>query len=335
MNRTLRALASAAVAAGLLMASGCSSTTEPGPAPPTTAPSATSSATARSTPTQTPTPEASDPLPDGPVNVLLIGSDSRDPEDLTGQADTIMLVHLTEDRDEVYLVSLTRDMWVEIPGMGEDKINAAFARGGTDTLVETVSDLLDGVEVDYALQSNFAGFIALTRWLEGFEVENQHASTVTVESTGREVVFEEGSIWLENTDGLIYVRERKSLPLGDLDRTERQRAALVGIMARLQDRLADSPEDFPDLMAELYDNVKVTGYTDELELADAVGLAPLLGELDADDVVSLMAPVTGFGTMNGASVNLVDTEQMAALGEAIRSSTLDEYVEEHGTDYAP
>lgn len=295
----------------------------------------TQTATPSASPSPSPTPEMSAPFPNGPVNFLLIGTDSRDPESLGGQADTIMLVHLTEDREDVFLISLTRDMWVDIPGIGEGKINSAFARGGTDTLAATVSDLLGGVEVDYAIQSNFASFIALTRWLDGFEVENRHASTVTVQSTGRVVTFEEGRIWLENTDGLIYVRERKRLPLGDLDRTERQRAALVGMMERVKERLADSPEDFPELVGNLYGNVKVTGYTDELQLSDALAIGPLLEEIDGDDVVSLMAPITSFGTVNGASVNVVDTAQMAALGEAVRTSTLDDYVSSYGTDYAP
>ena len=331
----LRALGSALLAVALLTLTACSSSVDKEVGAPTT-PATTAPATAAPSPTPSPTPEAAaDPFPEGPVNMLLLGTDSRDPQSMTGQADTIMLLHLTEDREDVYLVSFTRDMWVEIPGLGEGKINSAFARGGTETLVATVSQLLGGLEVDYALQSNFAGFIALTRWLDGFEVDNKHYSSVTVESTGRVVTFEEGPVWLENTDGLIYVRERKRLPLGDLDRTERQRAALIGMLERIKERLTENPEDFPELVANLYGNVKVTGFTDELELADAVALAPLLQEIDAEDVTSLMAPITGFGNVNGASVNVVDTAQMAALGEALRSSTLDEYVAEYGTDYAP
>jgi len=324
----LRALTGALLAVSLLVA--CTASSKEGVHPaPVAVPTETAAPTA--TPAPSATPEVSDPFPAGPVNFLLIGTDSRDPESLSGQADTIMLVHLTEDREGVFLISFTRDMWVDIPGLGEGKINSSFARGGTDTLAATVSELLGGIEVDYAVQSNFA----ITRWLDGFEVENRHASTVTVESTGRVVTFDEGPIWLENTDGLIYVRERKRLPLGDLDRTERQRAALVGMMERVKERLADSPEDFPELVGNLYGNVKVTGYTDELELADALAIGPLLEEIDRDDVVSLMAPITGFSTVNGTSVNVVDTTQMAALGEAVRTSTLADYVSSYGTDYAP
>ncbi|WP_171468310.1 LCP family protein [Cellulosimicrobium sp. 72-3] len=265
------------------------------------------------------------------MNALLVGTDSRDPADLTGNADTILLIHVPADRQNLYLLSFTRDMWVDIPGLGEGKINAAFSRGGTDTLVQTVSGLLGGVEIDYVVQSNFAGFIALTRALDGFEVDNQHASTVTVQSTGRVVDFPEGRITLSGTDGLIYVRERKRLPLGDLDRTERQRAAVVGMLDRIAER-ADDPAVLAELMPMLVRNVKITG---DLDVDDAFALVPLAAELEREDVVGLMVPITGFGERGGASVNLVDAEQTAALGDAVRTDTLDAYVATYGTAYAP
>lgn len=294
-------------------------------------PAEAAAATTPPPPAETTEP-AADPLPDGAVNVLLIGTDSRDPKSLTGMADTIMLLHLPADRSEVALISFTRDMWVPIPGLGEDKINAAFSRGGTDTLVATVSELLGGLDVDYALQANFTMFINLTRWLEGIEVDNQHASTVTVQSTGRELVFPEGRVSLTNTDALIYARQRYGLPLGDLDRTERQRAVMIGVLERLQERLSENPEDFPELVANLYGNVKVTG---DVDAGDFAAMVPLLTELDPEDTISLMVPITGFGTVGGQSVNVVDREQTAALGEALREDSLEEYVERYGTGYAP
>ncbi|TGJ97909.1 LytR family transcriptional regulator [Actinotalea fermentans ATCC 43279 = JCM 9966 = DSM 3133] len=299
------------------------------PSPSAAAPSPTPSPAP--TPSPTAPPEPVDPLPDGPVNVLLIGTDSREATDLTGNADTIMLVHVPADRSNVYLVSLTRDMWVPIPGLGEGKINAAFSRGGTETLSRTVSDILGGVEIDYAIQSNFAGFIALTRALDGFEVENKHASTVTVQSTGRVVTFPQGPVTLSSTDGLIYVRERKRLPLGDLDRTERQRAAIIGMLDRIADR-ADEPAVLAELIPMLVRNVKITG---DLDVDDAFALVPLAATLEREDVVGLMVPITGFGNRGGASVNLVDAPQTAALGEALRTDTVDAYVATYGTEYSP
>lgn len=276
--------------------------------------------------------EAAPALPEGPVNVLLIGTDSRDPDAMDGNADTILLAHLPADRSSIGLISFTRDMWVSIPEAGEAKINAAFPIGGTPLLTETVSELLGGLDIDYTVQSNMNAFINLTRWLDGFEVDNQYATEATIESTGRRVVFEEGPIWLENTDALIYARQRQGMPLGDLDRTQRQRAVLVGMMHRLQERLQEDPAAFPELVANLYGNVRVTG---DLDPEDFLTLAPLLRDLDPDDATSLMVPITGFDMISGQSVNVVDRAGAAALGQALRDDDLAGYVEQYGTSYAP
>lgn len=321
----------ALVTAAVLTLGACSLPAEPVPRPAATQTTTEAVEPVTKSPAPSPSPEAADPLGEGARNVLLIGTDSRDASSMGGNADIIMLAHVPADRERLYLVSFTRDMHVPIPGIGEGKINSAFSRGGTPTLVDTVAGLVGGLEIDHTVQANFNGFINLTRALDGFEVDNKHHSTVTVNSTGRVVDFPEGRITLENTDGLIYVRERKRLPLGDLDRTERQRAAVIGMMDRIAERI-DDPAFVAELVALLYDNVKVTG---GLEVEDFVALAPMAAELDRDDVVSLMAPITGFGTVGGASVNLVDEAQTADLGEALRTDTMDEYVEEHGTDYAP
>jgi LCP family protein required for cell wall assembly len=327
-RRTRQVTTTLALAA--LALAGCTPSVSAPEAAPTTAVDRSPSPVAKSA-APSPSPSAVDPLGEGAYDVLLIGTDSRDETSLSGNADTIMLVHVPADRSGLYLVSFTRDMHVPIPGLGEGKINAAFSRGGTDTLAATVSELLGGVEVDLAMQTNFNGFINLTRALDGIEVDNKHHSTVTVSSTGRVVDFPEGRITLENTDGLIYVRERKRLPLGDLDRTERQRATVIGMLDGIAEH-ADDPVFLAELVALLHGNVKVTG---DLDLADFVDMVPLAAELDRDDVVGLMVPITGFGTVDGASVNLVDEAQTAALGEALRSDTMAGYVEEYGTDYAP
>lgn len=363
---TMRSRLLPALLCGLLVLAGCSGgdaaedegadrvvgTSDPGPAAPTTgdppahtrapaddtaatsaAPTGTGTTTAATTADAAEeSAEAASAVPEGPVNVLLIGTDSRDPDSLDGNADTILLAHLPSDRSTIGLISFTRDMWVPIPGAGEGKINSAFPIGGTPLLTETVSELMGGLDIDYTLQANMNAFINLTRWLEGFEVDNQYATEVTVESTGRRVVFEEGPIWLENTDALIYARQRQGMPLGDLDRTERQRAVLVGMMARLQERLEEDPDAFPELVANLYGNVRVTG---DLQMEDFLTLVPLLRDLDPDDASSLMVPITGFDMIGGQSVNIVDREGTAALGQALRQDDLAGYVERHGTSYTP
>lgn len=111
------------------------------------------------------------------------------------------------------------------PGRGRGQDQRGLPDRRDTLLTETVSERLGGLDSDSTLRSNMSGFIDLTRWLQGLEVVNRDATEVTIESTGRRVVFEEGPIWLENTDALAYARQRQGLPLGDLDGTERLRPA--------------------------------------------------------------------------------------------------------------
>ncbi len=323
-----RAQLTALAVAAALAISGCVPQAQPQPTP-TATPAPTIVAPA---PTPTPTPTGPvDPLPEGAVTALLLGTDSRTPGSMTGQADAIMLAQISADRETLALVSITRDSWVPLAGgYGSGKINSAFARGGTSVMVETVSSMFGGLEIDYVVQADFEGFIALTRALDGFDAENQHPTQVTVSSTGRVVDFTADPVHLSGTDGLIYVRQRKGLPQGDLDRTERQRAAVIGMLERIDEIATEDPAQLLTVFQHFADRLKITG---ELSIEDMVALASLSQNLERDDVVSLMAPLNGFGDQGGQSVNVVDQAQTAELGEALRAGDIQPYVDQHGTDY--
>lgn len=327
-TRRARTILAGAVVAVLAL-SACGPEAEPQPTP-------TATADARPSPTApapTPTPtEPADPLPDGAVTALLLGTDSRTPGAMTGNADAIMLAQISADRQSLTLVSITRDTWVAIPGAGEGKINAAFAIGGTPLMRDTVSGLFGGIDIDYVVQADFEGFIGLTRALDGFDAENQHPTRVTVQSTGRVVDLTADPVHLSGTDGLIYVRQRKGLPLGDLDRAERQRAAVIGMLERIDEIATDDPGALPELFGHFAGRLKITG---ELSIDDMIALASISQDLERDDVVSLMAPIEGFGSRGGQSVNEVDAAQTAALGDALRAGDIQPYVERFGTSYAP
>lgn len=326
--RTARWAPMAVVAA--LALSGCGPQQEPQPTATPTPTAVAPSPTPAPTPSPTPTAPA-DPLPDGAVTALLLGTDSRTPGSMTGQADAIMLAQISADRESLSLVSITRDSWVSLAGgLGSGKINSAFARGGTSVMVETVSAMFGGVEIDYVVQADFEGFIAMTRALDGFDAENQHPTRVTVNSTGRVVDFSADPVHLSGTDGLIYVRQRKGLPLGDLDRTERQRAAVIGMLERIDEIATANPADLVTVFGHFANRLKITG---DLSINDMLALSEMNQNLERDDVVSLMAPITGFGTVSGQSVNNVDQAQTAALGEALRAGDIQPYVDRYGTGY--
>ena len=88
-------------------------------------------------------------------NILLLGSDTRSGSEAAqvsgSRADSIMLAHIPADGKGVYLVSIMRDTWVNIPGYGSAKINAALNYGGISLQVATVENLL-GIKIDHVAE---------------------------------------------------------------------------------------------------------------------------------------------------------------------------------------
>ncbi len=302
-----------------------SATTDAHPTPS----SATREPSASTVAAPTTTSSIPDVLPAGAVNALVFGTDSRTSGAMTGNTDAIVVAQLSADRTKLTLVSIARDSYVRI-GNTQGKINAAFSAGGTDRLKATVSELLGGIDFHLTAQTNFNGFISITRWLKGIVVVNRHASSVRVRSTGRLVTFPRGELTLTNTDALIYARQRKSLPLGDLDRAERHRALIVGMLRGLQTTARVAPATFPALAKNLVGNCLISGPVTAENVAD---LRDTLLRLDTARVVSLLVPIERFATVGGASVDIVDAARTGELGAALRAGDLAAYVAKYGTDY--
>ncbi len=96
----------------------------------------------------------------GPQTILMIGSDRRYTERNAkgaGRSDTLMLVRLDPNKEATAVMSIPRDLKVDIPGYGSDKINAAFSLGGPKLTLETVRNLL-GIEINHIIEINFGGF---------------------------------------------------------------------------------------------------------------------------------------------------------------------------------
>lgn len=117
------------------------------------------------------------PQPDleAPLNILLLGADSREASD-PGRADTIMLVRLDPTTRHIHLLSLPRDTRVAIPGHGINKLNQAssgyYSDGGTALLIKTITtDLLPGLRIDYTVKTDFAGFAAVIDALGGVTID--------------------------------------------------------------------------------------------------------------------------------------------------------------------
>ena len=120
---------------------------------------------------ETPTAEAEDDTTADPVNILVLGTDSRisagDPSQWeygAQRTDVMMLVHLSADRESLTIMSFPRDSWVEIPGYGEAKINAAYSYGGPTLTIQTMENLT-GVYIDHFVVTDFESFSEMrTPW---------------------------------------------------------------------------------------------------------------------------------------------------------------------------
>jgi LCP family protein required for cell wall assembly len=167
---------------------------------------------------------------------LLVGSDSREeltPEEQaelgTGstagrRTDTIMLLHVPTDGRPA-LISVPRDSVVEIPGHGEERINAAYAFGGAPLLVQTLENAT-GVAIDDYVEIGFGGFASVVDALGGVEI----CLDEPVQDDKAHIDLPAGCQVLDGVNALGYARARDFDPTADLGRVQRQRE-LIGSIA--------------------------------------------------------------------------------------------------------
>jgi LCP family protein required for cell wall assembly len=279
-----------------------------------------SEAPTKAGPGESPRP-TKEPQEQGTLNYVLLGSDSRDPENAgSGRSDTIMVVHLNAKRNKAYIISFPRDMYVTIPGHGRNKINAAYAFGGPPLTVRTLEHLT-GTRMDHVVLVDFEGFISLTNDLNGVTVDNKNAFS----SHGYD--YPVGRITIQGERALWYVRERKALPRGDLDRAENQRNVIKAIVGKgLSARVMSDPSTFLTFIANVAKHLTV----DRSLSDDEIRRTALSLRLNVDEVEGVQAPISGFGTTSdGQSIDIVDEAKMAELGKALKTDTVDEYVKKY------
>lgn len=203
---------------------------------------------------------------DGVINILLIGNDSRkNGED--GRSDAMILLSVSTKTKKIYMNSLLRDMYVEIPGHDNNRLNAAYSFGGAELLMETVEKNLD-IKVNRYMLVNFEAFANLVDAVGGVDLELSSAEIEWVNAylneynllTGKEFGTDymdtsaEGMVHLNGPQALAYTRNRY---IGtDFGRTERQRKVLQEIIHGLPGALVKNPDLLIDgLMPNLTTNL--------------------------------------------------------------------------------
>ncbi|MDV6310790.1 LCP family protein [Gordonia amicalis] len=207
---------------------------------------------------------------DGAVDILLVGTDSRTDakgnplspeevkllrsgEEVATNTDTILLVRIPEDGSSATAISIPRDSYVDVPGIGMSKINAAYGTtregvraraveagqspekaekegtlAGRKALVDTVANLT-GVQVDHYAEVGLLGFVLLTNAVGGIDV----CLNAPVRDPFSGARFRKGVQTLDGPRALSFVRQRHGLPRGDLDRITRQQAFMASLTQKV------------------------------------------------------------------------------------------------------
>lgn len=267
--------------------------------------------------------------PDGSLNMLLLGTDSRDPDskDSAGKwrTDTMIFMHVPASHDRAYLVSIPRDLYVHVPqsktnadfGDTMAKINAAYAWGGLPLVVETVEGYTD-VRVDHVVLLDFAGFKEVTDALGGVDMHIEQ-DVQSIHPPKR--TFKAGMNHLNGAEALDYVRQRYQFAEGDFARMRHQQQ----FMKALVDKAASSgtlsnPFKLHSFLQSTTAAMKVD---QDFSLTD---LAMQLRGLRGEDLTFMVNPHQGSQTINGESVVVSDKAKASSLYEAVKGDTVKDWV---------
>lgn len=250
---------------------------------------------------------------DGVKNILLIGNDSRS-EDESGRSDAMILISISSRTNSIHMTSLLRDIYVDIPGHDGNRLNAAYAYGGPELLMETLKENFD-IDVSRYMLVNFQAFANLVDAVGGVDLdvtneEVQYINGYLVEYNQLEGRPEgtdyldtslSGNIHLNGPQALAYCRNRY---IGtDFARTERQRKVLSAAMKSAPLALATNGGELVDgVMSNITTNLTKT------ELSGLMLQAPVMMTYD---VVQGSIPLEGTysnATIRGMAVLEVDFE---------------------------
>jgi LCP family protein required for cell wall assembly len=270
---------------------------------------------------------------DGALNLLMLGSDSRDPDNKgkpgEWRSDTIIVLHISASHDKAYLISVPRDLYVHIPkskanpkfGNTKAKINAAFAWGGTALTVQTVEEYTQ-VRMDHVVLIDFGGFKQVIDALGGIDMYVEQ-DIKSIHPPHRQ--FKKGMNHFNGDQALDYARQRYQFPDGDFARMRHQQQMMKAIM----DKAASSGTlgNPAKLNAFLKAITKALTVDKDFSLAD---MAVQFHGLRSENLTFMVSPNAGSQTVNGESVVVPDKTRGPALYSAVKNDKMPDYLGKYG-----
>ena len=203
-----------------------------------------------------------------PISFLLLGADTGTAEEErteTGRSDTIIVCTVNPNTKTTTLLSIPRDSYAEIVGYSDmydyygdyyDKMNHAYAYGGTEMSINTVQEFLN-VPIDYYVEVNFNGLVDIVDAVGGIEI----TSPLTFDFYGPQFIEGETKI-LDGYEALQFARMRKQDPEGDLGRQKRQQMVIKAILDKVL--TMGTVVNYKNILATLEDNVQMNISLDEI-----------------------------------------------------------------------
>lgn len=284
---------------------------------------------------------------DGRVNILILGrgGEGHEGPDLT---DTLLLASIDPISKEAAIVSVPRDLWVQVPGYGQMKINSVFAnakyaaqyKGKTDdqaeeaglaTIQSQVATIL-GVPIHYHLIVDFAAFQEAIDAVGGVDVDVKtqlYDPSVAWENNWNPVIAAVGLQHMNGKKALLYARSRHGSARGDFDRTERQREVILALKDKvLSAGTFSNPLKLSQLIDAFGDHVKTDLSTDDLMRLYSIGKNISSSKITS---IGLADPPNDFvttGTVGSSSVVLprAGTFEYSAIQTYIRTTLRDGYL---------
>lgn len=226
------------------------------------------------------------------TNILILGTDSRDPNDPTGRTDTIILTSIVPLRPDVGMLSVPRDLWVNVVGVGEQRINTAYILAEIEnpgTGIQNAKDTIElnfGVEMDYFALIQFEGITTVVDAIGGVDV------IIPRPMSG----YDAGIVHMDGAETLAFVRDRSGSD--DFFRMERGQIFIKSLWTQMlrPDQWNKIPALFGSLSAVLQTDVP-------LWLYPRLGFALLRAGPDGiDSRVITRDMVNPFTTSGGAAV---------------------------------
>lgn len=246
------------------------------------------------------------------LNILLIGQDAREGE-AQARSDSMILCTYHKKTGTLTMTSFLRDLYVEIPGHGSNRINAAYSTGGMQLLKDTIRHNF-GIYLDGSIEVDFNRFSEIVDHMGGVEIElRQDEADVINEQTGSSIGA--GLQRLDGFQALTYSRIRSLDADGDFSRTNRQRKVITALLDSFRDiQITDLPPILKDILPMI-----TTDLNQGKLLLSALEVVPHLSKME---IRSQRIPADGtFSDQNigGMSVLVAD---MPAQKQFLRDSLL-------------